>query len=108
MEFWSIGSFGVLGRWGSKYSDVPSSCLYFCFREMLERFDQVHHETRRGRAINYSMIVRKGERQHKSRLNFIVPNDRFHRTAPQTQDGNFGLIHNRGKMSAPDTSLVRN
>src|SRR5260221_10088934 len=41
-------------------------------------------------------------------LNFVVPNDRFHSAAPQTQDGNFGLVHNGGKMCASDASLVRN
>src|SRR5256885_13536810 len=73
---------------------------------LLEGFRNPAQETRGVGAIDQPVIVREREWQNQARLKFVVDPLRFHPGTRQSENRDFGMIHDRRKSGAADSTKV--
>src|SRR5208282_3803575 len=71
---------------------------------LLEGFRDPAQKTRGVGAIDQPVIVREGERQNQAPLEFVVHPLRLHARTREAQNRDFGMIHDRRKPSAADST----
>src|ERR1043166_6816948 len=73
---------------------------------LLESFRNPAQETRGVGAIDQPVIVRERERQNQARLKFVVDPLGLHPGTRESDNRNFGMIHDRRESGAADSAQV--